>query len=254
MNYPPPRSRNKYTRVREVATTSLKRFGPLVLTSLAAVAEHSWLKRDDPQESSTQMRIGNERDDKSSIQELRNQVAKMKRKLKGKGKENEETTSDASSTTSDQREAARGNHHHRRASFQDGRTSDQVWRGRQVPYETESHRHRHHHRHSFPHDDFSPQAIHAGKVAALAGAIEALHVGDLHGDWIGPKGVRVGTTMAASFASSYARDRDREDVRRREVVADVGTGLVVSRLVHGSSRRIEEDYQRGRERRWSYWY
>jgi hypothetical protein len=45
--------------------------------------------------------------------------------------------------------------------------------------------------------------------------------------------------MAASFASSYARDRNREDVRRREVVADVGTGLVVSRLVHGPSRRIE---------------
>jgi hypothetical protein len=55
--------------------------------------------------------------------------------------------------------------------------------------------------------------------------------------------------MAASFASSYARDRNREDVRRREVVADVGTGLVVSRLVHGPSRRIEEDYQRGRKRR-----
>jgi hypothetical protein len=52
--------------------------------------------------------------------------------------------------------------------------------------------------------------------------------------------------MAASFASSYARDRDREDARR-EVVADVGTGLVVSRPAHGSSRRIEEDYQSARE-------
>jgi hypothetical protein len=86
MNYLPPRPRNKYTRMREVATTGLKRFGPLVLTSLAAVTEHSWLKRDDPQESSTQMRVGNERDDKSSIQELRDQVAKMRRTLKGKGK------------------------------------------------------------------------------------------------------------------------------------------------------------------------
>ena len=60
--------------------------------------------------------------------------------------------------------------------------------------------------------------------------------------------------MAASFASSYARDRDPEDVRRREVVADVGTGLVVSRLVHGSSRRIEENYQMPGGRRWSYWH
>jgi hypothetical protein len=57
--------------MREVVTTGLKRFGPLVLTGLAAVAEHSWLKRDDPQEPSTQMRVGNERDDKSSIRELR---------------------------------------------------------------------------------------------------------------------------------------------------------------------------------------
>jgi hypothetical protein len=140
MNYPPPRPRNKYTLLREVATTGLKRFGPLVLTSLAAVAEHSWLKRDDPQELSTQMRVSNERDDKSSIQELRDQVAKMRRKLKGKG--NEETASEASSKTSDQREVARGDRP-RRASFHEGQTRDAVLRGRQGPYETASHRHRH---------------------------------------------------------------------------------------------------------------
>jgi hypothetical protein len=72
------------------------------------------------------MRVGNERDDKSSIRGLRDQMAKMKRRLKGK--RNEESTSNASSTTSDQREVARGDHH-RRAPFQDGRTSDQVLRG-----------------------------------------------------------------------------------------------------------------------------
>jgi len=91
-------------------------------------------------------------------------------------------------------------------------------------------------------------------VAALAGFVEAMHVGDIRGDWIGPKGVRVGTTMAASFAASRSRDRDPDDVRRHEVVADVGTGLLVSRFVHGSSRRLEEDEKVTRGRRWSYCY
>ena len=97
--------------------------------------------------------------------------------------------------------------------------------------------------------------MHAGKVAALAGAIEAIHVGDIRGDWIGPKGMRVGTTMAASYAASRSRDGDPDYFRRREVVTDVGTGLLVSRLVHGSSRRLEEDERLVRRgRRWSYCY
>jgi hypothetical protein len=140
---------------------------------------------------------------------------------------------------------------------------DQSLRFRERQYIRPSHRRpsiqrrRRRHRHSsVPNrssyeDEFS---VHAGKVAALAGFVEAMHVGDIRGDWIGPKGVRVGTTMAASFAASRSRDRDPDDVRGHEVVADVGTGLLVSRLLHGSSRRLEEDEKVTRGRRWSYCY
>ena len=121
------------------------------------------------------------------------------------------------------------------------------------------HRRRRHRHSSVPNrssyeDEFSDETVHSGKVAALAGFVEAMHVGDIRGDWIGPKGVRVGTTMAASFAASRSRDRDPEDFRKHELVADVGTGLLVSRLVHGSSRRLEEDERARRRRRWSYCY
>jgi hypothetical protein len=285
MNYPPPPPPppgpdNKYARFRQVATKNSKRFGPILITGLVAVAEHHWLKRDDPQQTNDQVRERTIRDDRSSIQELRDQVVRLRRmiKRKGKGKGKEEAISDSSSEESDQREILR-QHHHRGHSFQERRNSEPVFRDpvfgnqeslsqypqvyqdinnereREFEYKSSPHKHRYHYHRSFPHDDFSPEAIYSTKVAALAGAVEALHVGDLHGDWIGPKGVRVGTTMAATFASSYARDRDPEDVRRREVIADVGTGLVVSRLVHGSSRRINEDYERGRGRgrRWSYY-
>ena len=88
----------------------------------------------------------------------------------------------------------------------------------------------------------------------MAGFVEAMHVSNIGGDWAGPKGVRVGTTMAASFAASHSRDRDPDHPRRREVAVDVGTGLLVSRLVHGSTRRLEENERVRKGRRWSYCY
>lgn len=121
---------------------------------------------------------------------------------------------------------------------------------RQVYHRPRRHR-RHHSVPSIVSSDFSPEAVHAGKVAAVAGFIEALHVGDFRGDWIGRKGARVGTTMAASFGASYARDEDPRDLRRRDVVVDVGKGLVVSRLVHGRVERVEDGYRGRRGRRWS---
>ena len=108
--------------------------------------------------------------------------------------------------------------------------------------------------------------IHAGKVAAVAGLVEALHVDDGEGQWIGRKGLRVGTTAAASFGARLGRDREREiegglgrrmdGMRMREMVVDVGTGVLVSRLVYGRVRGGEE-HERGRRpegerRRWSY--
>lgn len=107
---------------------------------------------------------------------------------------------------------------------------------------------------------YPPEVVHAGKVAVIAGLIETIHVGDYPGDWVGAKGVRVGTAAAAAYGASYARERDRDDegVRGREVVADVGAGLVVNRLVHGSVRRLEgrdRESEGGRERRrWSFHY
>ncbi|EKD20107.1 hypothetical protein MBM_02059 [Drepanopeziza brunnea f. sp. 'multigermtubi' MB_m1] len=110
------------------------------------------------------------------------------------------------------------------------------------------------------HHDASDHAVQAGKVAAVAGMVEALHVDGGKGDWIGSKGLRVGTTVAASLGATYLRGRDAEEYRMREVVADVGTGVLVSRLVYGNPHRgdsEEEEEERPvggmRKRRWSHW-
>jgi hypothetical protein len=71
--------------------------------------------------------------------------------------------------------------------------------------------------------------------------------------------MRVGTAMAAAAGTSYIRGK-RESDQPRDMVVDVGTGLLVTRLVHGSSKHIEErgaGMGRGREkkrRRWSHAY
>ncbi|KAI9051723.1 hypothetical protein LZ554_004763 [Drepanopeziza brunnea f. sp. 'monogermtubi'] len=106
----------------------------------------------------------------------------------------------------------------------------------------------------------SDHVVQAGKVAAVAGMVEALHVDGGKGDWIGSKGLRVGTTVAASLGATYLRERDAEEYKMREVVADVGTGVLVSRLVYGNPHRgdsEEEEEERPvggmRKRRWSHW-
>lgn len=139
-----------------------------------------------------------------------------------------------------------------------------------LPYRERHYRpsHRHHliqrrrrrHRHSsVPNrssyeDEFTDETIHAGKVAALAGFVEAMHVSNIGGDWAGPKGMRVGTTMAASFAASHSRGRGPDHNGGQGVAVDVGTGLLVSRLVHGSTRMLGGDERVRRGRRWSYCY
>ncbi|KAL2066025.1 hypothetical protein VTL71DRAFT_2096 [Oculimacula yallundae] len=106
--------------------------------------------------------------------------------------------------------------------------------------------------------DIEDDAWHAGKVAAVAGLVEVLHVDDGKGDWVGMKGVRVGTTAAATFGATYLRERDAEDYRMREVVADVGTGVLVSGLVYGSARGEERGSRSrtaerpGEKRRWTF--
>ncbi|CAG8955400.1 hypothetical protein HYFRA_00010264 [Hymenoscyphus fraxineus] len=123
------------------------------------------------------------------------------------------------------------------------------------------HQHRHHQRNSslpLPEDRqevLQNRALEASKVAALAGVIEALHLSDRKGPWIGPKGKRVVTATAASFRTSWARGDDPELYDGLEMVANVARGLVVTRIIHGSSSRVEHDLReerRGRKRRRSF--
>ncbi|KAE8446222.1 hypothetical protein EG329_012447 [Mollisiaceae sp. DMI_Dod_QoI] len=310
MNPPPPNDR--FAKAKTIAASSLKRFGPLLLTGLAAVAEHHWLKHDDdrspPEEPKDDQR------DKSSIKELKREVKKLRKKIKGKRKyrDDSSSSSDTSSTFSSRQTVIESPVRGRRRPVGEEQTREreqeryyrgfetfgppdpnlppapdppqqyqryQTFQPPQLPRETtmlgqpsssrdverpRQARQVSHHRyrkryHSVPtkakeflDEEFSDEAVHAGKVAAVAGFIEALHVSDFRGDWIGRKGVRVGTTMAASFGASYARDKDPHDLRRREIIADVGKGLIVSRLVHGRVERVEDRDRGGRwDRRWS---
>ena len=274
------RGDGKYARIREIAKSFLKKFGPLILTAVAAAIEHRWLEHSDESASDNETKaegVTDELVDKSSLRELRHEVRNLKRSLNGRTKDSEgagESSSSphisASRPFRDRRPPLRRDQpleeYFKGPPFEGERTGSRSRHSR--PYVDQQSLHdnmvprgRRRHRHSSvpnrsPYDEeLSVEAVHAGKVAALAGMIEAVHVGDLRGEWLGPKGVRVGTTMASSFGASYSRDRDPATFRRRDVIADVGTGLLISRLVHGSSRRIGEDYRRRRRRRrWSYCY
>ncbi|KUJ17813.1 uncharacterized protein LY89DRAFT_669100 [Mollisia scopiformis] len=300
MNPPPPNDR--FAKAKNIARTSLKRFGPLLLTGLAAVVEHHWLKRDDDPPPPEQPQCDDR--DRSSIKELKHEVKKLRKKLKGKRKyrDDSSSSSDSSSTVAYHQRVVESPMRGRRRPLGEEQTRerDEYYRGfetrgnppppvpdppqqyqryqtfqppqlphemtmlgqasssrdiqrpppRQVSHHRPRPRRRHHSLPSIIDAEFSPTTIHAGKVAAVAGFIEALHVGDFRGDWIGRKGARVGTTMAASFGASVARDKDPRDLRRREIVMDVGKGLAVSRLVHGRVERVEDGYRR-RGRRWS---
>ncbi|KAG9232236.1 hypothetical protein BJ875DRAFT_467458 [Amylocarpus encephaloides] len=124
--------------------------------------------------------------------------------------------------------------------------------------------HNHHHRHSSvpvqlpdqeKQEELCNRATEASKVAALAGTLEAIHIGNLHGKWIGPKGKRVGTAVAASFRTSWARGQNPELNDGWEMAANVVRGLVVTRIIHGSTERVEDEWRaerRGRRRRRSF--
>lgn len=316
----------KLARAANATKSFLKRFGPLILTGLAAVAEHHWLDHKDEREEGKTARERDEPDNKDSrqsVRKLEHEVAELKRSL-SRQVNNDEGVRDARPSLRIREEIVRewrppyqeqreGRSARGRAptderpqpifyqQYQQGEHGGDAGRSRapiderpqyvayqqfparqqmQTPreviedqavhtreYVRPSRRHhslqrrRRRHRHSSVpvrsshENEFSDEAVQAGRVAALAGFAEALHVGDIRGDWIGPKGVRVGTTMAASYAASRSRDRNPDNVKRHEVIADVGTGLLVSRLVHGSSRRLEENERLARRgRRWSYCY
>jgi hypothetical protein len=132
------------------------------------------------------------------------------------------------------------------------------------------HHHRHHqhlvhspyHRHTSvpvhmpPEDsdeDLRNKAVEASKVAALTGAIEALAISDRHGKWwddgMSPKGKRTATAVAAGFRTAWARGDNPDIADGWETVANVGRGLLITRIVHGSSSRIDDQWRQGRRGR-----
>ncbi|KAF8851271.1 hypothetical protein BDZ45DRAFT_154794 [Acephala macrosclerotiorum] len=334
---PPPRPNPSVARAKTIARTSLKRFGPLLLTGLAAVAEHHWLKRDDDQRS-----VDNSRSDTGdpAVKELKHEVKKLRRKLRGKRKYRDDSSSSSSDSSDetieavyrDGKRAVRGKAIHGRGRSRplgeeqpqpQLQTTDaeheRYYRGfetwgpdnsnlppvpdppqqyeryptfvpaPQFPFpkqeatsskdvERGGRRRRHRHQ-SLPAKarDFiskeravfskekrylaneldlntSSQAAHAGQVAVVAGVIEALHVGlddDKRGHWYGRKGLRVGTTVAASYGASLSRGKDPDDVTGLQSAIDVGKGLAVSRLVHGRMSANANQRRSGDVRRWS---
>ncbi|KAH9213305.1 hypothetical protein DL95DRAFT_506849 [Leptodontidium sp. 2 PMI_412] len=291
----------KYARMRQVTKTAIKKFGPFLLTGLAAVAEHHWLKKDDEEEGHSrgghsrdehsERNKNKERNEESEVRGLREEVAKLrddlKRTVQDEGARAPPPASPRPpSLVRDPRfihdeyipreeEFVRmpfaptpplsfpapfpEMHVPRPPQLYDPPSSSQGSLDRGSG-RSRTHSRRRHHRHlSIPkriphHPHIAADAWHAGKVAAVAGMVEALHVDDGKGDWIGSKGLRVGTTAAASFGSTYVRERDPVDYRMREVVADVGTGVLVSRLVYGrakreSGRRVDD----GGKKRWTFY-
>ncbi|KAH7309267.1 hypothetical protein BKA65DRAFT_519524 [Rhexocercosporidium sp. MPI-PUGE-AT-0058] len=295
----PAKSDLKYARMKQVTKTAVRKFGPFLLTGLAAVAEHHWLKKDDEEEGHS--RGGHSREphsdrdkhqewnDESEVRELREEVAKLRDDLKRTDRDEGARAPPPSSPrppslVRDPRylhdEYAPREKEFVRMPFAptppfsfpapfpemriprppqlyDPPSSSRSSLDRGFRH-SRSRRRRTEHRHlSIPrriphHPDITAKAWHAGKVAAVAGLVEVLHVDDGKGDWCGEKGLRVGTTAAASFGSTYARERNPVDYRMREVVADVGTGVLVSRLVYGKARREDGRRPDSGSRRWTF--
>lgn len=294
----------KLGRVKDGFRTFLKKFGPLILTGLAAVAEHHWLDHKDDSQDRDATDPPDDRDDSHPIRKLEREIAELKRSISQKARDEEgegdagpaprireEIVRKRSSPHQEEQSKERGARYRvladerpRSSSYQPreqhvmsgalgderrGPNAYRQYRPRptvqqvQAPQQAEAfveqmrkreyiqpshrqhsmHRRRRRHRHSSAAHHISYGA------AALAGAVEAIHVADIKGDWVGPKGVRVGTTMAASYAASRSRDRDPGKSRKWEAAVDVGKGLLVSELVHGSARRLEEDEDTARRGR-----
>ncbi|CZR68218.1 uncharacterized protein PAC_18117 [Phialocephala subalpina] len=342
---PPPRPNPGIAKAKTIARVSLKRFGPLLLTGLAAVAEHHWLKQNDdtPSSDPPSSSTGD-----PAVKELKHEVKKLRRKLKGKKRYRDDSSSSSSDSSDETIEAVyRDGKRAVRAEKVHGRgrsrplgeeqpqpqpqpqprgtdeEHERYYRGFETwgpenpnlpsvpdppqqyerypsfvpapqfpfPYQGEGEatsskdverggRRRRHRHQSLPAKarDFidkekavlekekrylvneldlntSNQAVHAGQVAAVAGIIEALHVGveDKTGHWYGRKGLRVGTTVAASYGASLSRHKDPGEVTGLQSAIDVGKGLAVSRLVHGrmSAQNDEAVGRPGDVRRWS---
>ncbi|TAQ86736.1 hypothetical protein B7494_g4948 [Chlorociboria aeruginascens] len=232
----------KTARVKEVAKSFAKKFGPLLLTAAAAAVEHQLHERDNQKETREQDQE-DEREESPPPREWKHRRARLKKSFKRKAKDREdsgeskETSSSievvATSSRRDFGSSPDGNQmrphqeevlrerHFSKAAFEERKGLPEVPDLHRPPaivpdsfnrsiypvdgtsrhQYTERLRHRHsRRRHSSYEDDVFPQP--AVGVAALAGFIEALHVSEVQGDWLGSKGVRVGTTVASSYGTT----------------------------------------------------
>lgn len=339
---PPPLPNPGLAQAKTIARSTLKRFGPLLLTGLAAIVEHHWLKEPNDQLSSSPVGTSKDENGDSTVQELKSEVKKLRRKLRRKRKSRDDSSSPSSSNLSEEiiedvykeskrvlrGEAVRGRGRSRPWGEEQPQPPSQPQSQIQTPdanneryyheFETWgptanlppvpdppspqqqyqrsappfipappfsfpepevplsqdkdfSRRRRHQSLHSFVsheravlsqgkkryHHAKEPdsQAVHASQVATVAGIIEAVHVEveDEKGHWYGRKGLRVGTTVAASFGASLSRGKNSDHVTVLQSAMDVGKGLAVSRMVHGrlGATNGNKGEREGDVRRWS---
>lgn len=252
MNPPTSSTNNKYRSVRQVA----RKFGPLAFTALAAVAEHHWLKKNDEAENQEITPTRDEPNDNDSIRSLKRQVKKLRRSLKRKKRSGDDNSDDSPSTHSKPGEEAttrpreilveereRVVEHHQPPlqqmypQYQPQPEPEIIYLPPQPPPQAHRRRHSHHHHQS-----------HGLTTALIAGTVEAIHVKVSASDGLlGPRAARVATTAAAAYVAAE-REGDRHQVRARDIVGYVGTGLVVSRVVFGSRRKTEAEERKRRRK------
>lgn len=82
----------------------------------------------------------------------------------------------------------------------------------------------------------------AAKAALLAGATEAFRVRNEPGNWGGEKGKRILTAAIGAGGIDAAADRGGEDKSKRHILEAVVGGLAGNRLINGSRKDVEADY------------
>ncbi|CZT42085.1 uncharacterized protein RSE6_01924 [Rhynchosporium secalis] len=307
-------------QMKSVTKSAIKKFGPFLLTGLAAIAEHHWLKKDDSSTEEgnarehrsrssrshsgrgTHQKHNIEGEEEAEVRALKDELARMRDELKNRGDEAligddgaraipvesamppsfvrgpRSLDSEHVSFQHEQPEdfvkmpfaptppvsypapfdelratrppqlydpldpSIRGLERNRGFESSDFSSRRRQYRQRSNMYRNRNSKIQ---RRSIRENE--DKSWHATKVAAVAGLVEGLHVDDGKGDWVGMKGVRVGTTAAATFGATYLREREPRDYRMREVVSDVGTGILVSGLVYGKAR----DSRPSEKRRWT---
>jgi hypothetical protein len=306
-------SRSPNIGAKQTTKNIIKKFGPFLVTGLAAVAEHHLLKHDDKRDEEPKAPASEpDRDDDSSIRRLKRDVRDLKKELKRQGKKAVEVVLESSSSSDDEsslevvfgEEMLRnGRKMHERGKFY-ARSGGEPVRGFEqremeipeirvfppppprvpspplpppgvpsyvpiyeppcmqqpdpIPGPHRSHKFHERETHITPRLLKDEVVLNATEVAAIAGIMEGLHLADSKGNWWGPKGMRVGTAMATAAGTSYVRGRRGEDTRPVDMVVDVGAGLIATRVIYGSKRRLlkesRSEHEGEKKRKRSNWF